>query len=90
MKMHSNIQQSSFRSVLLCWTIAFLFLPRFSTQSQTIFNVTNFGAVGDAVQLYVNTIANSVVVTTSNRLSSADIGKTIEIFGVGTQSMGLN
>jgi hypothetical protein len=60
-------------------------------QAQTsTLTVTDFGARGDAVQLYVNTVSNSVVVTTTNQLSMADIGKTIEIFGVGKQTYGQN
>ncbi len=53
-------------------------------------NVANYGAVGDAVQLFVNTVSNSVVVTTTNQLSNADIGKVIEVFRVGTWHYGPN
>ena len=53
-------------------------------------NVSNYGAVGDASQLYVSTTSNSVVVTTTQWLSTNDIGKAIELFGVGTQTVGLN
>ena len=60
------------------------------SQAQTVTNVIDFGAVGDAVQFYVNTVSNSVVVTTTNQLSSADIGKTIEVFKVGVQTIGIN
>ena len=52
-------------------------------QAQTTLNVTNFGAVGDAVHFFVTTTSNSVLVTTTNQLSSADIGKAIEVFGAG-------
>ena len=38
---------------------------------------------GDAVQFFANTMSNSVVVTTANQFSSADIGKVIELFGAG-------
>jgi len=58
--------------------------------AQTALNVTNFGAVGDAVQFFVNTTSNSMVVTTTNQLSSADIGKAIEIFGAGPQTTGVD
>ena len=54
-----------------------------SSQAQTTLNVTNFGARGDAVQFYVNTTSNSTLVTTTNQLSSADIGKVVELFGAG-------
>ena len=53
-------------------------------------NVTNYGAVGDAVQFHVNTVSNSLMVTTTNQLSSADIGKVIEVFRVGTWRYGPN
>lgn len=61
-----------------------------STQAQITFNVKDFGAKGDAVQFYVNTVSNSVVVTTTNRFSTSDIGKYIEIFGVGKPTYGKN
>ena len=60
-----------------------------SVRAQSL-NVTDFGAAGDAVQFYVSTTAGSPVVTTTNQLSSADIGKTIEVFGVGQQTIGIN
>jgi PKD repeat protein len=53
-------------------------------------NVTNFGAVGDEAQVWVNTTSGSVVVQFTNALSSADIGKTIELFGVGEKNTGNN
>jgi len=56
-----------------------------SIQAQnTSLNVTDFGAQGDAVQFWVNTTSNSAVLTTTNQLSSADVGKAIEVFGAGT------
>lgn len=61
-----------------------------SSQAQAVLSVTNFGAHGDAVQFYVNTVSNSTVVTTTNPFSSADIGKTIEVFGVGKTTFGIN
>jgi len=61
-----------------------------SVRAQTSANVTDFGAVGDAVQFYVNTTAKSSMVTTTNQFSSADIGKTIEVFKVGVQTVGIN
>jgi PKD repeat protein len=53
-------------------------------------NVTNFGAIGDAVQCYVNTTSNSALVTTTNLLSAANIGESIEIFGAGTSTSPTN
>ena len=58
--------------------------------TNTFLNVTNYGAVGDAVQFHVNTVSNSLVVTTTNQLSNADIGKVIEVFRVGTWRYGPN
>ncbi len=72
--------------------LAFFFFhfghPSFS--GQTDLNVTNYGGRGDAVQFWVCTRSNSVVVTTTNQLSSSDIGKTVEVFGVGTRTHGMN
>jgi len=59
-------------------------------QAQITLNVKDFGAKGDAVQFYVNTVSNSVVVTTTNQCSTADIGKFIEIFRVGKPTYGRN
>lgn len=53
-------------------------------------NVTNYGAVGDAVQFYVNTVSNSALVTTTYVLPSSSIGDAIEIFQAGTQTYGVN
>ncbi len=55
-----------------------------------VLNVTNYGAVGDAVQFYVNTTSNSAIVTTTNHLSSAAIGDSIEVFQVGPRTYGIN
>src|SRR5580698_5262522 len=48
-------------------------------------NVVNFGARGDAIQTLANTVSNSTIVTmaSTNQLSAADVGKLIELFGVG-------
>lgn len=53
-------------------------------------NVTNYGAIGDAVQLYVNTSSNSVLVTTTNVLPTSCVGDAIEIFGQGQSTYGTN
>jgi hypothetical protein len=55
-----------------------------SSRAQNSLNVTNYGAIGDAVQFYVNTTSNSVLVTTTNQLPLSAIGDSIEIFGAGT------
>lgn len=48
-------------------------------------NVTDYGAVGDAVRFTVQTTSNSPMVSVigTNRFSSADIGKVIEVFRAG-------
>ena len=55
-------------------------------------NVTDFGAVGDAVQTLANTTSNSTAVTLppSNQLSGSDVGKLIELFGAGPVTSGAN
>src|ERR1700722_20931529 len=69
-------------------TLLYLFcllLTVFSTRAQTSLNVTDFGAVGDAVQFQVNTVSNSTVVSVAgtNTFSSTDVGKVIEVFRAG-------
>ena len=51
-----------------------------SSQAQNTLNVTNYGAIGDAVKFYVNTISNAVVFTTTNQLPNSAIGEAIEVF----------
>lgn len=72
---------------LLVGGVAF-FLHEAAGRAQTTLNVTNFGARGDAIVFPVNIVSNSTLVTTTNQLSSADIGKTVEIFAGGP--LGLN
>ena len=79
----SYIRLGSFERPLFLLVAGWLAFMATSSQAQTTLNVTNFGARGDAVQFSVNTTSNSVVVTTTNQLSSADIGKVIELFGAG-------
>lgn len=56
-----------------------------NSDGQTNLDVTDFGAIPDAVQFYVNTVSNSYVVSVAgtNQFSSADIGKVIEVFRAG-------
>jgi hypothetical protein len=55
-----------------------------SLQAQTMtVSVADYGAQGDAVQFWVGTTSGSPVITTTNQLSSADIGKAIEVFAAG-------
>jgi len=61
-----------------------------STQAQNTLNVTNYGAIGDAVQFFANTVSNSAVVTTTNPIPSSAIGEVIELFGCGTVTVAPN
>jgi hypothetical protein len=83
MMIRSYIRLGSFGRLLFSLATGWLALMETSSQAQMSLNVTNFGARGDAVQFYVNTVSNSVVVTTTNQLTSADIGKSIEVFSAG-------
>ncbi len=69
--------------VLLAITPAVLWFP--CPVPAAMLNVVNFGARGDAIQTFANTVSNSTLITlnSTNRLSSADAGKLIELFGVG-------
>ena len=83
MMIHSYIRLRNWSRLLFPLVVGWLVLMATFSRAQMSLNVTNYGARGDAVQLWVNTTINSVVLTTTNRLSSADIGKTIEVFGAG-------
>ena len=74
------------------YLLIYLVLCVFCTTSraQISLNVKDFGAIGDAVQFYANTVSNSVIVTTTNVFSPADIGKSIEVTAVGKQTFGGN
>src|SRR5690348_252761 len=87
-KFKSGIPRKSlwFRTALFL----LVFARTFTMEAQISLNVTNFGARGDAVQIWVNTKKNSTQLTTTNQLSTADVGKTIELFGVGSPSIGIN
>jgi hypothetical protein len=73
--------------LLICLSLAGFTI---ASQAQRSLNVTTYGAVGDAVRFWVNSTSNSVVVRTTNHLSSLDIGKAIEVFGCGPQTFGIN
>ena len=55
-------------------------------------NVTDFGARGDAVQTLASTTLSSTNVTlqAGSMLSTADVGKVIELFGVGAATTATN
>jgi hypothetical protein len=62
--------------------------PEVLTNGTPTLSVTQFGAKGDEQQVFVNTTSNSTAVVFPFSLSSADINKTIELFGVGNQNIG--
>jgi hypothetical protein len=66
---------------LAVWAALFGLTP--AAFGQTTLNITNFGAVGDAVRTWASTSSNSPVVWSTNITTSSDIGKVIELFGVG-------
>jgi hypothetical protein len=83
--------RGSFRRLLFSLPAAWLIISGGSTRAQTLtLNVTNYGARGDAVQIWASTVSNSAVVTFTNKLTAADIGKAIELFGVGAINIGPN
>jgi hypothetical protein len=49
-------------------------------------NVTNFGAIGDCRDVYVNVTSNSAVMNTTNTFTAGDIGKIVQLFGAGYYS----
>lgn len=53
-----------------------------SVLGQATLTITNYGAVGDVIRFYSTTVGGSAKVTTTNVVTSADIGKVIEVFGV--------
>lgn len=65
-------------------------LVSMAVSAQTLEDVTTYGAVGNAQQVWVNITANSSAVIFTNPLSAADINKTIEAFGVGATNIGVS
>lgn len=55
-----------------------------------ILNVTNYGAIGNVISFRVTTTSNSLVVTTTNLLSAADVGKVVSITGAGVRRTATN
>jgi hypothetical protein len=78
-----------FMKITFTSTIALL-LSVVASFGLTTLNVTNYGAVGDAIQFYVNTTSNSTLVTTTNNLPNSYIGDAIEIYQAGAQTHGVN
>ena len=89
-----NILRFGAGCILLRWLFLLMCLLAgglaISSQAQNTLNVTNYGAIGDAVKFYVNTISNSVVVTTTNQLPNSAIGEAIEIFYAGVPTTATN
>lgn len=74
------------RGLIALLAVCFLFSAFcFSGRAQATLDVSRFGAVGDAECFSVSTVSNSTVVsvTGTNRFSSADVGKVIEVFRAG-------
>ena len=70
--------------VLFSLVIGWLTIMAVSSQAQIVtLNVTNFGAVGDCADITVSVSSNSPVVITTNRFTSADVGKVMCLFGAG-------
>jgi hypothetical protein len=69
----------------LVWSLILVFYSQDRGVAQTVLNVADFGAQGDARPIVVNTFSNSAVATTAPgfEVSGADVGKLIEIFGAG-------
>lgn len=64
--------------------------PATATTNAASLNVTNFGAIGDAVQLFVNTTTNSNLATTTNTVPASAVGDVIEIYRTGLATYGPN
>jgi hypothetical protein len=77
----TNRQQQ--QGKLFVFWLALFLSAKVSWGQATSLNVTDFGAKGDAVQFYANTVSNSTLVTTTTQFSNSDIGKAIEVFGCG-------
>src|SRR5580692_11919959 len=79
-----KIGRSKIHPSFLIYVFCFLF-SILSACGQATINVTDYGAVGDAVELSVNTVSNSTVVSVAgtNTFSAADVGKIIEVFRAG-------
>lgn len=65
-----------------CW-VAILSLFT-SINALAVNVVTDYGAVGDAIKMYVATVSGSATIVPTNAFTSGDIGKAIEVFGAGT------
>ena len=78
---------------MLFWGLAVLTsLLHPGRAAATTWNVADFGARGDAVQTLATTVSNSTQISLeiTNQYSAADVGKLIELFGVGPVTSGTN
>jgi hypothetical protein len=78
---------------VVCFGLAIFCALTSSAGAATVtVSVTDYGAIGDAIQTLAATTLNSTNVTlqTGNTLSSADVGKLIELFGVGASTTPTN
>lgn len=74
--------------LLVCAALAGFAIP---SEAQNTLNVADYGAVGDAVQISVSTVSNSPsIICLNNIFTTADVGKTVELFGVGSPTSGGN
>jgi hypothetical protein len=90
-KLGQNMNTRSLLRRLFCGVLfsGLIFSRAISGPAQTSVNVTNYGAVGDAANILANTTINSATVTfPSGSFTSTDVGKVIELFGVGTSRSG--
>src|SRR5476649_2494213 len=72
--------------LLICLSLAGFGI---SGQAQNSLNVTNYGAKGDAVQIYAKTAGNSSLVQISSPISwPQQSNDTIELFGCGQKQTG--
>ena len=72
--------------------VCLLLLGSLASRGQSLFlSVTNFGARGDATAISAKTTLNSAtVICPTNRFSSADVGKVVELFGAGAATSPTN
>ena len=86
----SSTHLGSLRRLFFALVAGWLTIMAVPSQAQTSLNVTNFGARGDAVQFFANTMSNSTLVTTTTQVPNSAIGDGIEVFGAGTPTSGGN
>jgi len=79
-----NFSPASRRWHCFVFAITSIFASISSVYAQSSLNVTNFGALGDAVPLLAITTSNSPsILCQTNRFATADVGKIVELFNAG-------